>query len=307
MPKVHVNRSIQMDASPEKVYQLLSDFNNWTPWSPWLITEPDAKVTVSDDAKFYEWDGNRVGSGNMRIVGEKENSRIDLDLTFLKPWKSTAKVWFDIKAKGQGSEVSWGMDTSLPFIMFWMKKTMSAMIGMDYDRGLNMLKEFIEAGTVSSKLDFKGETQFDGCSYVGVKTSCSIQEVGSKMQADLARVGEFAQQNQDLEPGMVFSIYHKWDPVKGLVEYTSGISVKKLPGNLPAGLVSGEIPNTRIYSVEHHGAYHYLGNAWSALYNMQRSKVFKAKKGVHPFEIYHTDPHSTPDKEHVTSINFAVK
>ena len=307
MPKVYVNRSVETEASPEKVYQLLSDFNNWTPWSPWLITEPDAKVTVSDDAKFYEWEGKIVGSGNMRMVGEKENSRIDLDLTFLKPWKSTAKVWFDIKAKGDGSEVSWGMDTSLPFIMFWMKKTMSAMIGMDYDRGLNMLKEYVEAGTVSSKLDFKGESNFDGCNYVGIKTACSMADIGPKMQADLTKLGEFAQKNPEVEPGMVFSIYHKWDPVKGMVEYTSGISVKKMPDSLPTGLVKGEIPTTKTFSVDHVGAYQYLGNAWSALYNRQRSKVFKPKKGVHPFEVYVNDPQNTPEKELVTSIHFAVK
>ena len=43
---------------------------------------PEAKVTVSDDKKSYEWEGKKVGSGVMKITDEKKNKSIYIDLTF---------------------------------------------------------------------------------------------------------------------------------------------------------------------------------------------------------------------------------
>ncbi len=105
MPKMSIKRFVQVNAPVDKVFNVLNDFNSWTAWSPWLIMDPNAKVTVRDDAKYYEWEGERVGSGNMAITREKENESIDYDLLFLKPWKSKAKVSFYTKANGDQTEV----------------------------------------------------------------------------------------------------------------------------------------------------------------------------------------------------------
>lgn len=68
MPKTHVNKEIIIDASAQKVFSIINDFHHWSIWSPWLVAEPEAKVTVREDGKFYEWSGKRVGAGEMTIV-----------------------------------------------------------------------------------------------------------------------------------------------------------------------------------------------------------------------------------------------
>lgn len=303
---MNIERSIEIEAPADKVYAIISDFNQWRPWSPWLITEPEAKVTVAEDAKSYEWVGNRTGSGNMSITSESEDSALDMDLNFLKPWKSKAKVRFRLEQNGDKTKVAWAMDSSLPFFMFWMTKMMTALISMDYDRGLTMLKEYVETGSVSSKLDFKGESDFEGCNYIGIKSSCGIDQMGEQMQYDFGKLKEFLDENADLKKGMAFSIYHKWDPAKNRVDYTGGWAVENLPDTVPDGLMKGSIPATKIYTVSHVGAYQYLGNAWSTLYAMHRAKEFKPKKGIHPFEVYVSDPQQVDEKELITEINFAV-
>lgn len=306
MPKMNISRSTVIDAPAEKVFSVISNFNQWRPWSPWLITEPEAKVTVADDAKSYEWEGKRTGSGSMEILEERENEFLDMNLIFLKPWKSKAKVRWILKADGDKTHTTWEMDSSLPFFMFWMTKMMTGLISMDYDRGLSMLKEYIETGSVSSNLDFKGASDFPGCQYVGIKSSCGIDQMGEQMMSDFGKLKEYLDANSDLEPGMAFSIYHKWDPGKNRVDYTGGWAVTKKPENLPDGFVFSEIPATKIYTVSHIGAYQYLGNAWSTLYAMHRAKEFKPKKGIHPFEVYISDPQEVPENELITDINFAV-
>lgn len=307
MPKIHLSRSVQIKAPIEKVYDAVSDFNHWKFWSPWLIQEPEAKVTVADDAKYYEWEGKMVGSGNMNITAEQVNQSVDYDLTFLKPWKSKAKVRFEIAPQGEDTKATWFMDSSLPFFMFWMKKMMTAFIGMDYERGLALLKDYVEDGEVHSKMERKGYSSYPGCTYIGIQTNCRMQEVGPKMQEDLGRIGSFLKDKEEMVAGQPFSMYHKWDMVNGRIKYTSAVPVNAVPSDLSDGLFIGEIPQTKVYTIAHTGPYHHLGNAWTTLYTMHRNKLFKLNKKIDPFEVYIDDPHKVAEQALRTEIHFPVK
>ncbi len=207
MPKTSVKKSIAIAASAEKVKSIVSDFNHWRYWSPWLILEPECKVTVSKEGKMQEWEGRRIGSGIIEVIAESE-SIVNYNLTFLKPWKSKAKTEFIIeKIDEQNTKLSWTMDGSLPFFMFWMKTMMERMIGMDYDRGLLMLKEYIEKGSVDVKLEFLGESEYAGCSFVGIKNQCTIDNIGDMMEADFKKLMEFAKGNSEVLTQEFFSIY----------------------------------------------------------------------------------------------------
>lgn len=306
MPAFHVEKSIEIKVAPDVVYAFLSDFNNWRVWSPWLILEPESKVTVAPGGKHYAWDGKRTGSGEMKIEKENPPQRLDTTVTFLKPWKSTSSAWFELKAIASGTHLTWYMDSSLPFFLFFMKKMMTAYIGMDYTRGINMLKDYLETGAVPSQLTFKNVTDYAGCTYVGFRTTCTMDTIGEKMKADFGKLFAFTKDKPDLLSGTPFSIYHKWDIVKNKVEYTAAFPVKTVPTILPAGAVTGSIPAVKVNTIAHTGNYKHLGNAWSAQYSMQQAKVFKWKKGIDPFETYLTMPGAVPENDQVTEVHFPV-
>jgi predicted transcriptional regulator YdeE len=90
------------------------------------------------------------------------------------------------------------------------------------------------------------------------------------------------------------------------VEYVSGVPVKSVPSNLPAGFSAGKIPATSVYTLEHVGPYQHLGNAWSTLYKMQRSKEIPVNKKIHPFETYHNNPSDVSLKELITRVHFPL-
>lgn len=302
-----IARTVNINASSDKIFKVLSHFDQWAAWSPWLIMDPDAKLTIADDKKSYEWEGKRVGSGNMKILKEEENQSIDYDLNFLKPWKSHADVRFELHKDKAHTKVTWSMHSKLPFYLFFMKKTMEAFIGADYQRGLEMLKAYVENGEVPSKLDWKGISQFDGCQYIGIKTNVAIDRMEEKMTSDIDEIRKYVASNKDNISGDAFTIYHKWDLSGNKASYTSAMPVKRIPDDLPSHFVKGEIPATLVYTLKHTGPYQYLGNAWSALYAMHRGKEFKPKKGIHPFETYPNNPETTPENELITLLHFAVK
>jgi DNA gyrase inhibitor GyrI len=307
MPKMNITRSITIHSTVDKIYGIISDLHQWQHWSPWMVMEPEVKVTVSDDGKSYHWLGNRTGEGEMKVKSEKANQFVDIDLTFLKPWKSHADVRIELHGHGDHVHVNWHMASSLPFFLFWMKKMMEAYVGADFERGLDMLKAFAETGSVPSKLEFKGRSQFEGCTYLGIKRRASLDGIDKQMENDFGKLWVYAEANPDNLAGAPFTIYHKWDLVKNAVEYTACLSVKSAPHPLPEGMVRGSIPATEIYTLRHVGRYHHLGNAWSTLYAMHRNKEFKPVKNIHPFEIYRNVPGEVPEEQLITDVNFAVR
>ncbi|MFT5821722.1 MAG: hypothetical protein ACI8ZM_002976 [Crocinitomix sp.] len=246
MPKINVSKSLHINAKPSEVFSKINDFHHWETWSPWLIMEEGVKLDIEADGKAYGWEGQRTGSGNMKVTNEKQDESLEMDLNFLKPFKSFAKVGFTVKPDGDGSNVTWTMDSSLPFFLFFMKKMMVSGIGMDYERGLKMLKDLTEDGEVHSKMEEKGSATYAGCNYVGIKGACTIKDMKTDMKAKMEKLMAFSENNKANATGEVFSIYHKWDMVTAQVEYTSAVAVKEAPTNLGGGLFVGNIPSTKV-------------------------------------------------------------
>jgi predicted transcriptional regulator YdeE len=198
------------------------------------------------------------------------------------------------------------MDSSLPFFMFFMKKLMERMISMDYDRGLLMLKDYVEKGKVEAKLEFLGESEYAGCNYVGIKSESTIDDIGTAMEADFEKLHDYAKGNNENVTDEWFSIYHKFDFGKNKVVYTSAVGVKEQK-SVPEGMVSGRIPATRIVTVRHVGPYELSGNAWSAIMGMERAKEFKQNKKIPPMEFYRNSPTDTDPKNLISDVSMALK
>ncbi len=305
MPKTYVSRSIIIDAPLKKVKETVCHLGSWQPWSPWLICEPEAEIKVEKDGKQYSWEGKRVGSGEMTVIKETD-TRIDYDLTFLKPWKSTAKVAFILSETKEGTRTEWTMDSSLPLFMFWMKKKMEAFIGMDYDRGLKMLKDYVELGEVPSKLSFGNTMDFEGCSYIGIKTETTFDQMGPAMEQDFKALEEFTKNNKTEVCGVPFSQYTKFDMVSSAVAYIAGIPIKEGATLPEKPFFIGKLPKATFHVVGHTGKYDHLGNAWSAQIMMQRNKEYKPKKKYFPLEFYRNDPATTNAKDLITDVCFAI-
>ncbi len=304
-----VEKSVQIHKPPSEVFEIVSDFGTWGRWSPWLCQEPACPVNREGKpgsvGHSQAWSGDFIGSGQMTISAVKGHERLDYDLAFLKPWKSKSKVGFLLTPEGDGTRLTWTMEGTLPFFLFFMKKVMSALVGGDYLRGLAMLKELIESGDVPTMTSIEGATPRDSFHYVGKRRSCSISEVGPAMEEDLGLLHRMLSEGVLVDPEKVFSIYHKYDFVKGTCEYTTGF----LYGDAhvaPEGLVAGNVPAHRAIHVNHRGPYRHLGNAWSAAMGYVRAK-HKANKALPMYEVYGNCPHDVDEKELLVDIFVPVK
>lgn len=309
MPAFHVQRSKLIQVPVEKVKQVLVDYRQWPAWSPWLITEPGAQLIYSpaqgEVGSNYSWEGELVGAGDM-VLAEIKDNQLDMQLQFVKPFKSTARVVFDIVAQGDATEITWNMHGKLPFFMFFMVEKMKSWIGMDYDRGLNMLKDYLETGSVPSMISIDGVTNLEGERYIGIEHECAIKDLGPVMKDDYTKLyGLLEEKNLPMD-SIPFSITKTFDIVKGRASFISAVPIKQSVEVSPP-FYQGELHASKALKVTHTGRYDHLGNAWAAAMSYSRYKKIKCQKKPLGVERYLNDPAVTPVEELTTEVLLPLK
>ena len=146
-----VNRTIIINAPDSVIYKNIADYNEFLKWNPWTKMEPSAKVNITGNVGqpgyLYEWEGDKVGSGQMKITEVSPNQSVVEEMKFIKPMESTSTIRFDILKNDQGNKVIWTMSgESVGTMNKWMGLMMDKIIGGDFESGLKNLKEKAEKG-----------------------------------------------------------------------------------------------------------------------------------------------------------------
>jgi uncharacterized protein YndB with AHSA1/START domain len=146
-----IQRRASLNAPPEKVFALISDFHNWASWSPWEKLDPALKRTYGGAASgrgaVYEWEGNKqVGKGRMEITEASPFSRITIKLDFLRPFEAHHTAEFTLETQGNSTDITWAMFGRRPFLfkVMCLFFNMDKMIGKDFETGLANLKGIAE-------------------------------------------------------------------------------------------------------------------------------------------------------------------
>lgn len=302
-------KSIVINKHISLVAPVVGNFHTWDAWSPWLCMEKDCapKIhgSIGEPGHRQEWDGTRIGSGSMKMTAATETS-FDYDLQFLKPWKSSSKVKFTFDGTGGETKITWAMRSGLPVFLGFMIKTTKAMVESDFDRGLKMLKEYLETGTVVSDTEVTGMKEKDGFYYVGLRKASSIEDMPAAMSKDFGKLMEMIKEGDLQEPLDCVAFYHKYDLIKQRCEFTSALVYEQPPENTH-GLISSMVPDHRVVQSVHTGSYLHLGNAWSATMAEQRSNKSKMNKKIPWYERYVNNPEEVDADELITEINIPIK
>lgn len=151
-----VRRSIDIKAPPETIFALINDFRQWSKWSPWENLDPNLKRRFSGaeagSGAVYEWEGNKkVGAGRMEITDAVPFARIDIKLTFIKPFRADNRTLLTITPVDGASHVLWEMTGSNNFMfkLMGLVMNMDKIVGNDFEKGLAAMKAEAERGLLS--------------------------------------------------------------------------------------------------------------------------------------------------------------
>ncbi len=306
----HVKKSIDINASQEMIYEQVADFKTWPIWSPWLCMEPNAEVTVTNDGigvgAVNSWDGDLVGVGEIEHLSLESYASIGQEIRFVKPFKSKSEVYWYFEESDGACTVTWGMRGKMPFLFRFMAKQMEPWIGMDYERGLKMLRDLIEKGKIDSEITIDGVTKLDGFDFVAIKKTCPMYEVGTSMKEAFAKVNALCEK-EGIEVQSAFSVYHKFDFTDPECSYSSGVPLTKT-SSVDGEFYQSDYPTVKAVKVTFKGDYEHLGNGWAAAYSYARHKRLKINKKIDAIEIYLNDPTKEPDPANwLTAIYIPIK
>ncbi len=310
MPAMSTSASIDIRSPLPDIHKALTDFTTWPVWSPWLYTEPDAKVdfvgVAAEPGHGYRWQGRKVGEGSMSLLSS-DSSQIHCLLNFIKPFKSNAKVSFELEEQADASNrVTWRMDSQLPFFLFFMKGTMSAFIRSDFTRGLRLLKDYLENGAVHSATTSDGIVDVEARQFVGLAAETTMADMESSMHASFSQLMPAMREAGIASAGPAMAQYDHFDIKASRCRYVAGFTTRDAEDIAPPALIR-EIPACRALKLTHTGRYEHLGNAWSAGMISLRADSEKASRSIKPFEIYLNDPDTTDAAHLITELYLPIR
>jgi hypothetical protein len=148
--KWHVERSISVNASPSKIYNLTTDFKNWSKWSPWYNLDPNAKWIFSDStfgvSAWYSWESEQsnLGKGRLEMISAIKNQSNQYKQEIDDMGSSIGG--FTLTPEGDNTtKVTWTLDGENKGMAKLFGVLMGFFVGSDYEKGLANIKQVAES------------------------------------------------------------------------------------------------------------------------------------------------------------------
>ncbi|MES2654153.1 MAG: SRPBCC family protein [Bacteroidota bacterium] len=146
-----VKRSIEVQSTPEKLYDLTVELKDWEKWSPWHGLDPNTKWVYSDntygEGAWYTWESKKrnVGNGKLTTVLAKPYEKSSFLLEFQGMKASTASFTFE-PITANNVKVTWSLEGKNKGLSKLMSLLMGAFVGKDFEKGLANIKRVAESG-----------------------------------------------------------------------------------------------------------------------------------------------------------------
>ena len=147
-----IERSVIVNQPKAVVFDYLRYMKNGSAWSPW--DKKDVNMVKSFRGvdgmvgAVSSWSGNKeVGVGEQEITAIVPGERIDFELRFEKPMKTTSVAYLVTEAAGERqTRVTWGMvgHSSFPGNIICLIMNVKQKVGNDFQAGLDSLKLILD-------------------------------------------------------------------------------------------------------------------------------------------------------------------
>jgi hypothetical protein len=137
-----VEESININAKPSKIHDLVGDLRQWDSWTPWKDMDPSVQVTFGKETKgvgaSQTWTG-KDGNGSLTFTASDDKRGIEYDMMFDK---TPAKGGLRYDQKGDTTTVTWWLkgDMEMPVVGGYLALLMPRMVGPEFQKGLSRLK-----------------------------------------------------------------------------------------------------------------------------------------------------------------------
>ncbi len=144
-----VSRSVVVQATADKVDELVADPRRWKEWSVWNRRDPAMEIVYFGPDRGtgagWAWKSKSEGDGKMTFTAAQAGQHVAFDLYF-PDMDSTSKGELVFSPDSNATRVTWTMhgDFGRNPLMHWFSLFADRMVGPDFEAGLANLKEVAE-------------------------------------------------------------------------------------------------------------------------------------------------------------------
>lgn len=148
-----VSSEVIVNKSKPFVFDYIRLLKNQNEYSVWATMDPDMKKEFrgTDGTKGFisAWDSENknVGKGEQEILKIADGERVDYEIRFIKPFKSTSLASMStVSVTENQTKVKWEFSGKMkyPMNLMLLFMNMEKMVGNDLDKGLQNLKTILE-------------------------------------------------------------------------------------------------------------------------------------------------------------------
>jgi len=148
-----VERQVTLNKPKQEIFDYVKYLKNQSQYSIWAKIDPNMKTeyrgTDGTVGFVSAWDSpvRDAGKGEQEITKIDDGKRIDYELRFYKPMKSTDNAFMSFESVNDSvTNVKWGFfgKVKYPMNLSLLFMNMDTMLGKDLEGGLNNLKTIIE-------------------------------------------------------------------------------------------------------------------------------------------------------------------
>lgn len=291
-----VKRTRVIKAPVEVIFETVNDYKTWEHWGPWneidstlVYAFPEKTVGVGAS---YSWIGDS-GNGSMENLAVVSNESID-DVIHFEGQGDAYGYWRFVKVD-DGVEVTWGMKGEMPFIARFMAAKMEDEVGPMFERGLELLDEYLQKEMKVYSVESVGAVEYGGGYYLFQTTSSKFDEIEDKMHGIFSNLNSFMTMNNIKPAGSPFNLNHKWDEQLKTAVFSTCIPIKERLITTDKTIMVGMMKPQRTFKTILKGHYDNSYVAWETAYKNLEAAGFKPVATGEPFEVYVTSPQEVPN------------
>ncbi|MGN6476694.1 MAG: SRPBCC family protein [Flavipsychrobacter sp.] len=304
--EVSVERSTTVNASKSVVFNQIVKFNNWKNWNPWLEMDSTVKWDVrgndGEKGSTYHYMGNKIGEGTTINDGVTDGEMKYL-MDFKKPYQFKADGYYKVASEGGKTKVTWYYHQDLKFMErgFMAIMGVGKMLGKQFDRGLELLKNYSEAHADDTAVVGGGITDimYPAHTYAAVRKVVKWADMHQFFGDSYALLG---QQVGPRINGPASALYYTWDE-----QNMQGDVAACFPVSSNAPFQGGtiiEVPASAGYKMVYVGPYSNMHSAHAAI--MQHIQAAGKTQKLAIEEYIKMPSNETDSNKYETNIIYLV-
>ncbi len=280
-----VERSIEVNAPVDIVFEQIVPFKNWEKWSPEKAKDPKLKSLFSyNNGKvnsYWLWKGQKAGQGRIKATAIKNQKQIAYRHTIQKPFPLDLNGSITLEPQGLLTKIIWTTEGTNPFHLRVLNLLMDKKIGPDFEIGLALLKTIAEKEAEIFQKEYFGyrikETRFIGSKIGYVKKTVLLDELDEFFSTNYLKLTSEAQNCNFKLNGPQMALYYRWDYTNGLATVAAAIPLKG-DSTLGDDFSLMQFSSSKTLLLNYYGGYKSNANAYKALDNFARNKRLRIVK-----------------------------